>query len=93
MISFVFLSNKKIGELNNFLSSFYNTNLEISNKMEWKKEFQNPVESTDLISAYIDNWDKFLIKMWLCLDNKFYINITPKNGNEIIKYIFERYPL
>lgn len=92
MISFVILYSQKKGELNKFLSKFYNTDLEIYDTLEWKKEYKNPIEATDLIGVYADNFDNFLINMWLCLDKDFYINITKNNVEDVIRYIYERYP-
>lgn len=92
MISIVNIYSNKKGEINNFLSNFYNTNLNIENKLKWKKEFNNPVEISELIGAYVDNNEKYNIFMWISLDNDIYINITQNNANDIIKYLYERYP-
>lgn len=92
LISIVNIYSNKKGEINNFLSNFYNTNLNIENKLKWKKEFNNPVEISELIGAYVDNNEKYNIFMWISLDNDIYINITQNNANDIIKYLYERYP-
>ena len=34
----------------------------------------------------------FDIKMWISLDKDIFIKISEYNANEIIKYLFERYP-
>ena len=85
------LSNKK-GEINKFLSKFYNTNLNIYSKLSYKKEYSNPIEIADLVGVFIDNFDKYNIKMWISLDKDVFVNITDNNANNIIKYLFERYP-
>ena len=92
MLVTVRLQSKKLGELNNFLSKYYDTNLEIENKLKWQKKYQNPIEITDIIGAYVDNLDNYDIKMWISLDKDIYIKISDKNANEIIRYLFERYP-
>lgn len=92
MLSIVKLQSKKIGELNRFLSKFYNTNLEIDDKLKWDKIYDNPIEITELIGVFIDNFDDFDIKMWISLDKDIFIKISEKNANDIIKYLFERYP-
>ena len=66
--------------------------MEISEKMIWTKEYQNPVEVSEIIGVYIDNIDSYDFRMWLCLDKNIYIHITESNGNEVIKYLFERFP-
>lgn len=86
------LLSKKKGELNTFLSKFYNTNLNIQNNLKYKKEYSNPIEIADLIGVFIDNIDDYNIKMWISLDKDVFINITDNNANNIIKYLFERYP-
>lgn len=86
------LKSKKRNEINKFLSSFYNTNMDISENLIWTKEYQNPIEVSEIIGVYIDNIDSYNLKMWLCLDKNIYINITDSNGDDIIKYLFERFP-
>ncbi len=86
------LHSKNKGEINNFLTKFYNTNLNINEKLEWEKEYKNPIEISDIIGAYIDNYPDYNINMWICLDKNIFINITDLNANKVIKYLFERYP-
>lgn len=92
MLAQVRLQSKQKGELNRFLSKFYDTNLEIENETKWVKQYNNPVEITDLIGVYIDNINKYNIKMWVNLDKDIYIKISDQNADMIIKYFFERYP-
>lgn len=92
MLVTVKLKSKKKNEINSFLSMFYETNMDISENLNWQHEYKNPIEASDIIGAYIDNYDSFNIKMWLCLDKDVYINITNSNGNDVIKYLFERFP-
>ena len=86
------LQSHKQGEINKFLSKFYNTNVNLETSTTWKKDYKNPIEISDIIGAFIDNLDSFDISMWICLDKNIFINITNSNANEIIKYLFERYP-
>ena len=86
------LVSKKSGEINKFLSKFYNTNLNIENKLKFRKEYNNPIELAEIIGVFIDNIDNYEIKMWISLDKDVFINITENNANNIIKYLFERYP-
>lgn len=92
MIASVNLYSNVKGEINKFLSSFYNTDLEIYNSLKWEKQYKNPIEIAEIVGTYIDNFDDFKINMWISLDNDVYINITEQNANEIIKYLYERYP-
>lgn len=89
--SVIFYSNEK-GEINKFLSRYYETNLNIKDSLKWEKEYKNPIEMAELIGIFIDNNEDFKINMWICLDNGIYINVTNINANEIIKYLYERFP-
>ena len=69
-----------------------NTNLEIYQELTWKKEYSNPIELAEIVGVFLDNMEDYLIHMWVCLDKNVYININEQNGNEIIKYLYERFP-
>ena len=84
-------SNKK-GELNNFLSRFYNTNLEIYNNLKWEKKYANPLELAEIIGTFIDNIEDYDISMWISLDKDVFISISKDNADDIIRYLYERYP-
>ena len=98
-------SNEK-NEIFKFLNSFYdfeNNILSESNKkannisvkaddLEWQYNYENPIEMTDIIGTFIDNNDKFKINMWVSIDMDVYINVTDQNADEIIKYLYERFP-
>ena len=86
-----FYSNKK-GEINRFLSGFYETNLDIYSDLKWEKNYNNPIEMAEIIGVFIDNNDKYEISMWVSLDKGLYINVTDNNANDLIKYIYERFP-
>ena len=80
---------KNQNELIEFLERFYNR--EIEKSME-NFTFDNPIEMVDLISSIIDNNDRYKIYAWVNLDEDIFIKITNSNLNEIIKYLYERYP-
>ena len=84
-------SNKK-GELNNFLSRFYNNDLEIYDSFSWQKKYANPLELAEIIGIFIDNLDNYNITMWISLDKDVFISISENNADDIIKYLYERYP-
>ena len=92
MIVTVNLYSNKKGELNRFLSSFYNTNLDIENSLKWTKEYANPIELAEIIGTFVDNSDDFFINMWICLDKDIFINVTNENADSIIRYLYERFP-
>ena len=79
-------------QIEKFLNSFFESKIEISNKLEWEKDYDNPIEIASIIGAFIDNNDKFSINMWTSLDEGIFINVTESNADNIIRYLYERYP-
>ena len=92
MIAKITLYSNKKGELNKFLSRFYDTNLGIENSLKWEKESANPVELAEIIGTFIDNSDDYYLNMWLCLDKDVFVNVTSENADDIIRYLYERFP-
>lgn len=91
MNTIVSLYSQTNQEIANFLKSFNNINVD-NNLLEWKKEFENPIEIADIIGVFIDNNEKYKINMWISLDKCFFLNVTEHNADQIIRYLFERYP-
>lgn len=92
MVAFVNLYSKNKGEINKFLSKFYNNDLDINDNTSWEKNYNNPIEIAEIIGAYIDNNEDFDISMWISLDEGMLVKITNQNADEIIKYLYERFP-
>ena len=93
MIASVNLYSNKEGELNKFLSKFYNSNFsDLQKSLIWKKNYKNPIEIAEIIGAFADNTDNFSLYMWICLDKNLFINVTSQNADDIIKYLYERFP-
>ena len=80
------------GEIQRFLTSFYNKKMDLENDLKWDKDFENPIEISDMIGTFIENNDRYKINMWISLDKGIYINITNHNADKIIRYIYERFP-
>ena len=91
MIAFVNLNSSINGEVNRFLSKYYNNKLNIKNN-NWEKHYTNPIEIADLIGVYIDNKEDYNISLWCSLDEGVIVKIDYSNANEIIKYLYERFP-
>lgn len=79
-------------QIEKFLNSFFENNINIENKLEWQKDYDNPIEIASIIGVFIDNNDKFKINMWISLDEGIFINVTEFNADKIIRYLYERYP-
>lgn len=81
------------GEILRFLKKFENTNIDkISNDLLWEKEYENPLEMADIIIALIENQEDYKINIWISLDKDMLINVTKNNVDDVIRYLYERYP-
>ena len=60
--------------------------------LKWKKEYSNPIEIAEIVGIFADNFEKYILNMWISLDKDIFINVTSNNANEIIKYLYERFP-
>ena len=96
METLIKLFSTKEGEIFRFLKNFYNTNNEFENvknsDLEWTIKYENPVEMADLIGIYIENFQDYKLTMWVSLDKDVLINITDKNADDVIRYLYERFP-
>ena len=92
MLVTVNLYSEKKGELNRFLSHFYNTDFDIENHLNWEKKYANPVELAEIIGAFIDNCEDFDLTMWISLDKDVFVHVSEENANDIIKYLYEHFP-
>lgn len=85
-------SNTK-GEITKFLTHFYQKDIApIKNDLLWEQEYENPIQMIDMLNALIENKDDYKITMWISLDEDLFINVTEKNNDEVIRYLYERYP-
>lgn len=97
MGTIVKLFSDEKGEIYKFLNKFYNkTNINIDEKesslFEWEKLYKNPIEMADIIGVFMDNKDDFKINMWVSLDKDVLINVNKNNVDELIRYLYERFP-
>ena len=97
MKTFVRLYSNTQGEIKKFLTQFSFTTDDIlnsveDNTLELEIVFENPVEMADIVGTFIENKDDFQINLWLCIDEDVLINVTSNNVDEIIKYLYERFP-
>ena len=94
MESVVKIYSKNLDELSSFLRNFYAKKVDVEpHSMYWEQKYENPIEISDIVAAFIDNKSKYSnCNMWVSLDFGTYINITESNYNYFIQYLFERYP-
>lgn len=92
MLVSVNLYSQKKGELNKFLSRFYNTNFDMEDSLSWEKKYANPVELAEIVGTFVDNYEDYILNMWISLDKNVFIHVTEENADDIIKYLYERFP-
>lgn len=86
------LYSEHSNELEKFLSSFYNSSIDLKNNLNWSHNYENPIEITEIIGTFADNFEDFKMMMWVSLDKGVYINVTEENADNLIRYLYERYP-
>ena len=88
------LYSSEQNEILNFLKHFDKNFVESlsTNDLLWQKEYENPLEIVDMIGALIENQEDYKINMWISLDKDLLINVTSQNADEVIRYLYERYP-
>lgn len=79
-------------DLEKFLTLFFEKEYILENKEFYQIDYENPIQMLDILSCYTENSDKFKLNFWISLDEGVFILISDKNIDEIIKYIYERYP-
>ena len=92
MKTFIKLYSNKKGEIKRFLEKFLEKRKLDNSLLEWKQDFENPIEMANIIGVFIDNADNYKINMWVCLDEDVLINVTKNNVNKLICYLYERFP-
>ena len=81
--------SRKNGEIKRFLESYYDSEVEMKEDASaWSCVYSKPLEAVDIISAVIDNSDKYQINMCIQVDEGQLYHITVDNHNNIIKDIF-----
>ncbi|MEN6313665.1 MAG: hypothetical protein ABFD25_05390 [Clostridiaceae bacterium] len=83
------LWSRKNGEIKRFLENYYGRDLKMDEDTgEWACTYGKPMEAVDMISAVIDNNDKYQIAVCIQMDEGQLHHITINNHNDIIKDIF-----
>ena len=80
------------GEINKFLQEFYGSSFAKEADLEWEKVFEDPIEIVDIIGSFVENSDIYKISMWICIDEGCFIHVSDDNADEIIRYLYERFP-
>jgi len=85
----VSLWTRKCGELKRFLEKYYGKKIMMDDDVDkWVYLYKKPLDAVDIISALMDNCDKYQISMCIQLDQGDVHYVTEENHNDIIKGIF-----
>lgn len=81
-------------EIEHFLKNFFvNQDFHLEKDgLQWQMEYPNPIEIVDIIGAYIENIDDYNLNMWISIDSDVFIKVTVDNSEELIRYLYERFP-
>ncbi len=86
------LLSVKTGEIRRFLASFYGRDIDLEDDVgHWAYVYYRPLESIDMISAVIDNHDKYQISLCIQVNRGDFCQITDDNLNDVIKGIYSLY--
>ena len=94
MVALVRIYSMFPDEIDRFLNDFYGkNNYEFDLKQKhWQKEYPNPVEISDIVGAYVENIDNYKISLWVSMDPGVFVKVSIDNSDELIRYLFERFP-
>jgi len=96
MKAFVKLFSNDKGEIFNFLNKFHRELSDdkkiTSDCIGWEYTYENPVELADIIGTFIENNENYKINMWISIDPDILINVTDSNADDIVRYLYERFP-
>ncbi len=108
MYTIVRLYSNVENEIARFLQKFYQDSEENTQKntqkntssplnlskdtLEWEHVYENPIEIADIIGIFAENSQNYPINMWISMDKDIFINVTEQNADEIIRYLYERFP-
>jgi len=81
-------------EIERFLNHFYGENNFKINKdsKQWQQEYPNPIEIVDIVGAYVENIEDYNLSMWVSIDSGVFIKVSIDNSDELIRYLYERFP-
>ncbi len=83
------LLSAKAGEIKRFLASFYGKDVDLEDDVgHWAYVYYRPLESVDMISAVIDNHDKYQIALCIQINRGDFCQVTYDNLNDVIKGIY-----
>ena len=88
----VTLLSQKPSELNNFLSRYFNEEVDVEEgAFMWSCIYTEPLASVNLISTLIDNSEKFKIEALISIEHLDTIKVSEENVEDLIKLMYFKY--
>lgn len=86
------LWSRKMGEIRRFLELYYEKDMGIEEDIgKWIYVYSKPLESVDIISALMDNSERYQITLCIQVNHGEFYPVTLENLNDVIKGIFDLY--
>mgnify|MGYP000073693196 CR=1 FL=1 len=83
------LWSEKEGEIKRFLEKYYESKVVMDEDVgQWCYIYNRPLESADMISALMDNQDKYEIELGVQVNHGDIYHVNEDNHNDVIKGIF-----
>lgn len=83
------LWSQKEGEIKRFLERYYEKDIKMDYDVDrWIYVYSKPLDAVDMISALMDNNDRYKISLCIQLDMGDVHLVTYENHNDIIKGMF-----
>lgn len=90
MVITVNLWSGKSGEIKKFLECYYGREVEMDEDVgRWIYVYRKPIDAVDIISAVMDNDDRFKIGLFIQINDGDIHPITYENHNDVIKGMFQ----
>lgn len=86
------LASKDEGSLKLFLDSFFEIDSKLDNDViEWVNVFNKPLEAIDMMTAAMDNKEKYKIRLRISIDPELFVDVNQDNIDDIVKYMLFRF--
>jgi hypothetical protein len=86
------LASNDEGSLKFFLDSYFEKDSKLDNDViEWVNVFNKPLEAIDMMTAAMDNKEKFNIILRISIDPELFVDVNHDNLDDIIKYMLFRF--
>ncbi len=86
------IASEQEGTLRRFLDSFFQKDSKVDNDVvEWVNIYHKPLEAIDIITAVVDNREKYDIQIYISMDAGLVVEVSQKNVDDLIKFMLYRF--